>query len=308
MAPIKANMDTVTARRFLCDHYKCDIADVLPIEQGELSRAYFFKHQGGDYVIRFNNSGDGFARERLLFKMFSSPRISMPSISDVGRSGDLSYCISVGAPGRALICMPLQQIQQVMPDLLDQFVQFQQLSLEGTHGYGIINAAGNGSCGSWREFMELFFDETADGFWYGWKQLFKGGMLERDFFESCYTRMMELADYVPRERFLVHGDFHLGNIISDGSRITGIVDWEMGMYGDFVFDIATMDIWTPELEFTRLFQEYTVENGVRIDDFEERLQCAYLFKSLDGLRFYAKKNDRNAYEHMKRFIEQILVR
>ncbi|NRF95366.1 aminoglycoside phosphotransferase family protein [Paenibacillus frigoriresistens] len=302
---IKANMDAAGARSFLSNYYQCDMTAVQPIEQGELSRAYYFQHRGLDYVIRFNNKGEGFAKEQWLCGRFPSLRSSIPSIVDTGLYGELSYCISIRASGQSLQSMQLSQIRYVIPDLLNQFAQFQQLSLPEHGGYGMINSEGNGMCGSWSEFLELFFDETGSGFWYGWKQLFKAGILEQDYFEAWYSRMAELAEFVPEERYLVHGDFHVGNIISDGKRITGIVDWEMGMYGDFVFDIATMEMWTPELQFSHLFREYTHEMGCRIDSFEERFQCATLFKSLDALRFYAKKKDRGAYEHIKRFIDKM---
>lgn len=306
MSRIKPDMDASAVERFLREYGKRDISGVQPIEQGELSRAYYFQSNSEDYVIRFKKERDGFERERLLYKMFPSQDMPMPRIADIGSWEDIYYCISLRAPGKTLVSMPLEQIQAVLPDLLDKFVRIARLDLQHTDGYGSLNASGQGTCGSWAEFLQLFFDESQIGFWHGWRHLFEGGMLERDVFDGWYDLMMELAAFVPKERHLVHGDFHLGNMISDGRRVTGIVDWEMAMYGDFLFDVATIDMWTPELQFPRLFLEYAVNRGIKIDHFEERLLCAYLCKGIDGLRFYAKKDDRGAYEYMKRKIGDLL--
>ena len=46
--------------------------------------------------------------------------------------------------------------------------------------------------------------------------------------------MIDLASVSPQETYLVHGDFHLGNMLTDGSNITAVVDWEMALYGDFM--------------------------------------------------------------------------
>jgi Ser/Thr protein kinase RdoA (MazF antagonist) len=39
---------------------------------------------------------------------------------------------------------------------------------------------------------------------------------------------------------VVHHDFHLGNVLADGDRVTGVVDWEGTHSGDCAFDVATL--------------------------------------------------------------------
>ncbi len=112
--------------------------------------------------------------------------------------------------------------------------------------------------------------------------------------------MIDLAERSPQETYLVHGDFHLGNMLADGSNITAIVDWEMALYGDFMFDLATMHMWTPQLQLPQMVRDALKRKiGIDIPHFEERLLCGLLFKGLDGLRFFAKKGDKPAYESVK---------
>jgi aminoglycoside phosphotransferase (APT) family kinase protein len=51
-------------------------------------------------------------------------------------------------------------------------------------------------------------------------------------------RWAELNRPAPAPPVLVHGDFRLGNIIVNQSRVTALVDWEFARYGDIAEDLA----------------------------------------------------------------------
>jgi hygromycin-B 4-O-kinase len=299
MSQFKPNMDAGSAAAFLNDYWNGEVSGLQAVEQGELSRAYFFQVKGNDYIIRFNHSGEGFARELSLYEHYHAQGLPMPRIVDTGKREDLYYCISERAPGTTLVRLPIDRIREIVPRLAEKFAQLRQLHVDGTTGYGWVNRTGNGDYDSWPAYLASFFAEEQTGFWFGWYRLFEEGILERDVFRALYDRMMEFAQAAPPERYLVHGDFHLGNIITDGHGITGIVDWEMSVYGDFVFDLATMHLWTQQLQFPHLFRNYLAYQGIEIPYFEERLRCGLLFKGLDALRFFAKKEDRIAYLQMR---------
>lgn len=40
---------------------------------------------------------------------------------------------------------------------------------------------------------------------------------------------------------LIHGDFHPGNVLSDGRRVTAVIDWEEAALGDPRIDVALME-------------------------------------------------------------------
>lgn len=61
------------------------------------------------------------------------------------------------------------------------------------------------------------------------------------------------ASEVPAARDIVHWDFHRGNILTDGDRITGVVDWEGACSGDRGFDLATYIFYSFEENDTREF-------------------------------------------------------
>ncbi len=41
---------------------------------------------------------------------------------------------------------------------------------------------------------------------------------------------------------LVHGDYRIGNCLTEGGRITGILDWELAFFGDPRFDLGYMSL------------------------------------------------------------------
>ena len=52
-------------------------------------------------------------------------------------------------------------------------------------------------------------------------------------------RLLE-ASPAPRPPALVHGDFHLGNLLFDGARVVAILDWEIAELGQPSLDEAAL--------------------------------------------------------------------
>jgi hypothetical protein len=47
---------------------------------------------------------------------------------------------------------------------------------------------------------------------------------------------------------LVHLDYHPGNVLVDGGRVTGIIDWDGAARGDHRFDLVTLRFSVPQLD------------------------------------------------------------
>ena len=233
MASFKPEMSSATAKTFIQNLLKRPVYDVQAIEVGELSKVFSYNDQGKGYVIHFNSIGDGFEKVQYVYKNFSSQGLPIPNISEIGHVGDLNFSISEKAPGQVLVGLSESEIKQVLPDLVKKFTKITGVQVDQSKGYGWIGSTGDGSYSSWTAFIDSFFQEEQTGFWHNWHELFKTSFLEQDVFERLYTIMIDLAERSPQETYLVHGDFHLGNMLTDGSNITAIVDWEMALYGDF---------------------------------------------------------------------------
>lgn len=302
MTGFQPEMDPKAAERLLQAILKEPISDLRPIEGGELSKAYSYRLRDREFVVRFNRNGEGFRKERYIFEHFAPQGLPIPRMHEVGRAGELYYSIADKIPGKSLVTYPEDDVAKLVPEVVRVFTDMNRIRPAGTRGYGWIQPSGDGAYDDWVSFLTSFFQEEQTGFWEGWHELFERSFLERDLFDRWYALMIDLARSAPEERYLVHGDFHFGNMLSDGSALTGVVDWEMAMYGDFVFDLATQHLWTPHFRVPQTVRETWAREGVDIPRFEERLLCALLFKGLDGLRFYAKQGNKDAYDSAKRQI------
>lgn len=79
-------------------------------------------------------------------------------------------------------------------------------------------------------------------------------------------------DTVPLGIALVHGDYHLANLLLDeDGEVTGVVDWELAALGDPHADLATFlayldrDLWDWRLSSSRMQAQDSVELGVILD-------------------------------------------
>ena len=79
-------------------------------------------------------------------------------------------------------------------------------------------------------------------------------------------------------------------MIGQHNQITGVVEWTDALYGDFVFDVASLVLWYPELDFASHFAAHIARQGLSVPNLDQRLRCYQLYISLDALRFFAKQN------------------
>lgn len=63
------------------------------------------------------------------------------------------------------------------------------------------------------------------------------------------------------QQVLVHGDYRMGNFVIDGTRIAGVLDWEMAALGDPVADLAWCFI--PVWELAGVDEDALVERYVK---------------------------------------------
>jgi aminoglycoside phosphotransferase (APT) family kinase protein len=72
----------------------------------------------------------------------------------------------------------------------------------------------------------------------------------------------------PGPTALVHGDFRMGNMIVDGGRLAGVLDWEMAGPGDPLADLAWcfIPLWAPPaVDEEALVRRYGQRTGAPVD-------------------------------------------
>lgn len=303
--PSVTNEQIVT---LLQTHFTTRITRLQPLTSDSLTQIARFTTDGQDYTIRFlQHMGANLDKEAYLYKRIASPHIPIPRILHMGRLDNLHYAISQYVPGQPVHTLPFEQYKQLLPALMETLHAIHQIDVSDTTRYGVISDTGTGLYPSWQRFLEMVYKEEPEWDFYGkWHILFEKTFLERDVFDSVYTKMASLFDACPEERFLVHGGFGFDHVLAFEGRITGVLGWYDSKYGDFMFDIARMDLFAPEVHFAERFQHFYEQRGVAVKHYIERLRCYQYYNGLDALRFYAKVNDYDSYQKIKQRIAALL--
>jgi hygromycin-B 4-O-kinase len=288
------------AEELLLSHWGEPAEEVSPIGNGHFSSVFSFKKEGKSFVVGIGRAEPSdeadYARSKFISNLLIAGGARYQQLFGRGTNGTYNFIIREYIPGQVVADLPDEQKVAVLPDLIRAISEMNQVPLNGnTAGYGFINRTGNGESRSWHDYIRRFYAEEQRGsFWENWHELFRTSCLERDVFEEIYNRLLVYSAYNEPHRYFVHNDCHQWNILSDGTKVTGIIDAN-AMYGDFVIDIASIADAVPGHDIPEAFRLHYEEIGKPIPQFHERYTGARYYKGLDALRFYAHQGWTHAY-------------
>ena len=123
---------------------------------------------------------------------------------------------------------------------------------------------------------------------------------------ACYTREHDRLNL--QDSVLVHGDYRLKNALLDGSRVTGIVDYELGTAGDPAMDLAWLrfqDVRT-DAEWSAVWRGYGSAPNASL---ERRLLLYELWWTLRRLWWDVMTHDAEetveSLANLDRIVEQL---
>ncbi len=306
---VKPQLDEAAVLALLQGNFAASIEGLAIVTGGLVAQTYAFSANSQDYIIRFNrHMSTTFEKEAFIYRRFASPCLPIPPIVHLGRLGELHYAISRRLPGKPLTELPPAENEALLPALLDTLEAIHACDVADQPGYGIFSDDGSGLYPGWRQYLAAIREEDPEWDFYGkWHMLFETTFLERDLFESIYSRMASLLDSCPEEKWLVHGGFGFGNVLAHEGRISGVLDWLDAKYGDVVYDGAWLDFWAPQQTFPARCAERYARQGISVPHFEERMLCYECYIGLDALRCFAKSGNEGAYRGARGHILSLLA-
>ena len=169
--------------------------------------------------------------------------------------------------------------------------------LSHTTGYGGWDAAGNAPYASWRAaLLDVTGDRPGDRI-HGWRARLAASAVGGEPFDAAYRRLESLADDLPDLRCLIHSDLLHYNVLVEGDRISGVLDWGCAMTGDFLYDLAWFSFWQPwypawqRIDFVQEARRHYAAIGLAVPAFEQRLRCCQLHIGLAGMAYQAYAGD-----------------
>lgn len=277
---------------FLFARYGPDVDEVAPLGKGEWSKAFGFRHAGREYVIRFGKYVEDFAKDRRA-AAHSSPALPIPPVLEIGETADGYYALSERVHGTYIDDADAEQMAALLPALFTALDAMRLADVSGTRGYGGWGADGNAGFASWRAtLVDVAADRPSDRV-NGWRVRLAASAVGSEPFDRAYATLRALLPNMPEVRCLIHSDLLHWNVLVDGNRLTGVLDWGCGLYGDFLYDLAWLCFWQPwfpawqGIDFRAEALRHYTAIGLEVPHFDERLRCCMIHIGLGGQAYQA---------------------
>jgi hygromycin-B 4-O-kinase len=292
MSTVKTKIDQELVLKFLRENFDAEIKELEFLKGGESSQAFGFNSKGRELVARVNKGARSFYKDEYASKYFTKKDLPIPEIIETVKLDDMYYvCISGRALGQTINLLSEDEYQKILPELLSILGEINSTDISDSNGFGKWNKDGLGEFDSWHEFV------ISSGSHLNKDELFKTSFLEKDVWNKIYSKIEELVEFCPEERFLVHSDYGSNNVVALDGKITGVLDWGESMYGDFIYDVAWLSFWSIKNDPNKNAEQ--VYRDMHLVNFEERLLCYKLRIGLSSLSFYAYSEQKDKYDSIK---------
>lgn len=303
MSTLKTKIDKRIVLKFLVNNFAADIKTLDPVKGGEKSQVFSFSSKKNEFIIRMYSKKLGFEKDKYAYEHFNSEKIPIPKTFQTGKLNEaLYYSITGKVKGKIIDHFTKDEIRKLVPQLIKTLDTIHNLDISKTNKFGLWDSSGHGSDVSWKSYLSRLIEKFGS---YKNKRP-EEILLEESLVEKILARYKRAIDYCPNVRHLVHGDYGFDNLFSDDSKITGVIDWELSRYGDFLFDVAWLDFWEAGIDYLDIFKKHYKKTGVSIPNFQERILCYKLLFGLGSLHFFSNSGQKRKYNRTKKRLLQLV--
>lgn len=295
MSTLKTKIDNELVLTFLKGNFAPDIQLLTAIKEGETSQAFSFSSKDSEFVIRVHSKKHGFEKDKYAHDHFNSQNIPIPKTLQIGQlKNNFYYSITEKAEGKIIDHFEKEEIRKLIPELINVLDSIHDFDIGETQ-FGDWEIDGQSTETSWGNYLikliekfENYENKTPESM-----------LLEPEVVQKILTRYKPLVDYCPNIRHLVHGDYGFNNLLSDGEKITGVIDWELSKYGDFLYDVAWLSFWETTIDYADIFLKHYQEKNVSVSSFGERILCYKLHFGLYALSSFSDSEQEKSYRWAK---------
>ena len=282
------------ALAFVRSRFGDGVRDIASIGHGEWSRAFAFRDGADDLIIRFSTIDEDFRKDELAAQ-FSSRTLPVPEIIEIGEALGGFYAVSRRAAGSFIDDCDEEQLRALLPSLFLAWDAMREADLSASTGYGSWDGNGLAPHASWSDaLLDVTQDRESDRI-HGWWDRLVSSPTGSGPFEEAFAQLRRLVDFCPEDRQLIHSDLLNYNVLVEGERISAVIDWGCGMYGDFLYDLAWFTYWAPwypawrAIDFAHEAKQHYAAIGLEVPHFAERLRCYELHIGLAAQAYNAYK-------------------
>ncbi|WP_276977994.1 aminoglycoside phosphotransferase family protein [Flavobacterium filum] len=281
---------------FLHTHFKQTVSDVAPLGKGEWSQAFSFRNLDNDYVIRFGLYSDDFKKDQIA-AAYTASDLPIPKVVEIGQALGRSFAISERAFGNMLDGLDEPQMVQIVPAVFQMLDAIRMTNVNSTSGYGNWNTEKIAPYSTWQEYLLDAWNDPVTSRTYGWRASLQNSPMGEAPFNKAFNVLKSLVEKCPEERYLLHTDLLHYNVLVQGSKISAVIDWGNAMYGDFLYELAGLIVWSPwypamqNIDWAAEALNHYKKIGLEVPNFEERLRCYEISIGLNGMSYNAFKHN-----------------
>lgn len=268
-------------------HYNPSVSTIHQLVEGEESQAFWFADEESkkEYVVRVNPSVEGFKKDAYASKYFASNNIIIPSVVCITQIDDSHYlCISEKLQGKTLQDASAKELEVLVKKNHETLQYIQDIDISQSNGYGPINSDGNAPFSTWNAYLRSILPTEKD-------LEMVTQYISIESIQKIISVYESLLPFVSEERVLIHADYGANNVLTNGSTITGVIDWEEAMYGDSIYDMAIAYFWAPWLLCMEKQSEYWNDYISSIDNGNKRNLCYQLHIGISEIVENAQDGD-----------------
>ena len=284
------------ARDFLIERFGIDGNDVEFVGEGAWSRCFGFTHNGAELVVRFGRHVEDFDRDRLAAR-FASLNLPIPQVIEIDEAFGAWYCVSTRARGTPLEALDAGEWSATVPSIFSLFDALRLADVSATTGYGAWDREGTAPHATWQDYLADVIEDRPGARTSGWKRRLVDAPEGDDAFMRGYDAMLDLATAFPGPRSLIHNDLLNRNALTVGGQVTSVFDWGCSLYGDFVYELATIVFWSPwypvieRSDMASRALDHYGDMGLDVPNFDDRLRCCALHIGLVHIAYNAFLDD-----------------
>lgn len=235
---MKSNYSDAQVEMLIKKHYP-DARKIHILSGGLVSQTFSFRTDEEKLVFKIGGKKEAYEKERYVGRQYKDD-LPLRVVNAVYVNADGSaYCFSDYIEGCKVFDLCQQERMEIVPSILDLMDRIASIKAPENSGYGRFDEKGFARFGSWRDFVSSIYSDN----FYDW-QGFKLKEPDQGIVRKAIAIVTKNIDCVDIGRpCLVHGDIGSYNLIAQGARISGAVDWSLSLYGDPLYDAANVLFW-----------------------------------------------------------------
>ncbi len=239
------------------------------------------------YIIRFRDDNPKLLlREATFLKQLNHPLI--PKIIWVGRINKSVAMVENRLPGKTLDVLWKTLPKTNQTNIIKQVIQFLQYLKTQTKDY--IYSVNTGK--KYKNFPDYLTNNIKLKI-ARIKKFKQTNKILRDLLSII--EKSETKNFFPgREKItLVHGDLIIHNLLTDGRNLTGVLDWEIALFGD------------PGYDLSRLFYYQECAKAYQAQGTDETFEADYMDKLITAVLKSNLIEDRKLFQRKYQFVRAV---